>query len=119
MTKGCEKSALNIMFPGMSPKICIKAGISDIVYLGSPLFLVDPEPFLAAALAVIKNCKSDMTKGCEKPALDIMFPGMSPKICIKAGVSDIVCLGSPLLLVDPEPFLLHQLETSIYRKLHK
>jgi hypothetical protein len=27
-----------------------------------------------------------MTKGCEKPALDIMFPGMSPKICIKADI---------------------------------
>jgi hypothetical protein len=29
-----------------------------------------------------------MTKGCEKPALDIMFPGMSPKICIKASIGD-------------------------------
>jgi hypothetical protein len=43
MTKGCEKPALNIMFPGMFPKICIKADIvGDLVYFGSPLFLVDP-----------------------------------------------------------------------------
>jgi hypothetical protein len=45
MTKGCKKPALDIMFPGMSPKICIKADIGDLVYLGSPLFLVDPEPY--------------------------------------------------------------------------
>jgi hypothetical protein len=49
-----------------------------------------------------------MTKGCEKPALDIMFPGMSPKIFIKAAIGDLVYLGSPLLLVDPEPLLLQR-----------
>ena len=53
-----------------------------------------------------------MTKGCEKPALDIMFPGMSPKICIKADIGDLVYRGSPLLLVDPEPFLLQHQQSS-------
>ncbi len=62
MTKGCEKPALDIMFPGMSPKICIKADIGDLAYRGSPLFVVDLEPFCCINWKhqYIENCINKM-----------------------------------------------------------
>jgi hypothetical protein len=45
MTRGCEKSAFNIMLSGIPVQICIKIAIEGVVYRGSPLFVVEPAPF--------------------------------------------------------------------------
>jgi hypothetical protein len=45
MTRGYEKPAFNIMFPGIPVQICIKVAIEDLVYRGSPLFVVELAPF--------------------------------------------------------------------------
>jgi hypothetical protein len=66
-----------------------------------------PEAIFSGALAVKNSCKTDMIKGCEKSAFNIMFPDIPVQICIKVDIDDLVYRGSPLFVVEPAPFF-HQ-----------